>query len=138
MAQKTLDVPDVHARFEEKCRQGMPEDVGSDVAVEAGSFGVLAEHGADGLLGEAVAEAVAEEGSRGVVEVFSPGGTVGGECVVHLPVAAEEPLPRSLAQDAELLAAEVDVRDRQVADLGDSRSGPEEDFEDGDVAIRAL
>jgi len=120
-----LDIADVDPLFQEEGGEGVAEHVGGDVAGEAGGPGVLAEHGADGLLGEAVvAETVAEEGSVGQ-EVVAPGVLVEAEGQERLFVAEEEPRSPSLPQDTDLLAAQVHVRDREVADFRDPGSGAE-------------
>src|SRR5437879_3985739 len=57
-----LDIADVHALFQEKGGNRMSKHVGSEVKGESGLGSVTAEHRADGLFGEAVADAGVEEG----------------------------------------------------------------------------
>lgn len=133
MTQESLDVADVHSFFQEEGRQGVPQHVGSHLTLQPRPLGAAAEHGADGLLGEAAFQAVVEEVAV-VLRLGLPERAVVPEGGQGLFVAElEDSLPAPLAQDADAAAAQVHVLVQEVADLGHPGAGREEDLQHGDV-----
>ena len=135
VAEHFLDDAEVGAAFDEVGGEGVAEGVGGDFLVDARDERLLFDEVEDGHPAQRAAVFVEE---RDVVEGRFGGGGAGvevaGESGGGDVPEGDEPLFVALADDAHEALFEVNVRDLQVAGLGDAQAAAVEDFEDGAVA----
>lgn len=131
MTEKTLDVADVDAFFEEIGGDRMAEHVWGDAVADGAAFAVKTDEAADHLWRGGVAAGVDQErpGGRGATVA---GGAVVAQQGFQLVGHEDSSLAVAFADDGDGAVLHVDGRVEQARELGDAHAGGEEQL-GGDV-----